>query len=79
MRLDPRTPARVALDKFVEPHTKKVGRPKITWLATIRRDLKSHNLPEDDRAFVEKLSEMASDRMEWSGLVMRECGMIRKN
>ncbi len=79
LRLDEKTPARVALDKFVEPHTNKVGRPKTTWLATVRRDLSNLELPPENRALIDKLCELASDRKRWRVVVDRECEMVRKD
>ena len=40
MRLDSKTPAKIALYKFIEPQKNKIGRPKQTWLTTIKADLK---------------------------------------
>ena len=79
MRLNEHTPARIALNKFAEPHKNKVGRPKTTWLATIKRDLKEHEMPKDNQEFIMRLWEMTSDRAQWNGLVDRECGMVRKD
>ena len=79
MRLNERTPARIALNKFAEPQKNKVGRPKTTWLATIKRDLKEQEMPKDNQKFIIKLGEMTSDRLEWNGLVNGVCGMVRKD
>ena len=78
MRLPEQTPARVALNKFTEQHKRRVGRPKNTWLATLKKDLKEYNLPADNRKFIEKLSELTEDRERWKEIVTRECGMLRK-
>ena len=40
MRLDSKTPAKIALYKLADPQQNKIGRPKQTWLATIKADLK---------------------------------------
>ena len=79
MRLDERTPAKIALHKFAEPQLSKVGRPKNTWLATIKRDFKELILPNNNQEFITKLCEVASDRKEWKKVVLRECGTVRKN
>ena len=83
LRLDPRTPARIALNKFTEPHKNKVGRPKNNWLSTIRRDLetdpKSKTLPKENSKLIEYLSEIASDRERWRAYIMEKCGMVRKD
>ena len=83
LRLDPRTPAKIALNKFTESHNNKVGRPKNNWLSTIRRDLetdpKSKKLPKEDTKLIEYLSEIASDRGRWRELITEKCGMVRKD
>ena len=83
LRLDPRTPARIALNKFTESHKNKVGRPKNNWLSTIRRDLetypKSKKLPKENSKLIEYLSEIASDRERWRAYITKKCGMVRKD
>ena len=79
MRLHEQTPARIALSKFAEPQKNKVGRPKTTWLGTIKRDLKELGMPKDNQEFIIKLGEMTSDRLVWNGLVNGVCGMVRKD
>ena len=80
LRLPRETPARLALEKFVEPHLNKVGSPKTTWLSTVKRDLKDmENIPKDNKEFIDHLSVLASDRKGWSGIIIKECGMVRKD
>ena len=79
MRLNEETPARKALNKFIEPVKNKVGRPKQTWLATVKDDLKNLNLPKDNMHFVSRLDELASDRKEWKRVVHRVCETVRKD
>ena len=79
MRLSEETPARKALNKFIEPTKNKVGRPKQTWLATVKDDLKILNLPKDNMHFISRLDELTSDRKEWRRVVHRVCETVRKD
>ena len=79
MRLNVETPARKALNKFIEPVKNKVGRPKQTWLATVKDDLKNLNLPKDNMHFVSRLDELASDRKEWKRVGHRVGETVRKD
>ena len=81
MRLNTETPARIALRKFAEPQKNKVGRPKQTWLATVRTDLKDEidTQNKDNAYFISRLEGLASDRKEWKGVVNRVCETVRKD
>ena len=39
LRLHPQTPARISLQEFLKPTPKPLGRPKTTWLQTVKKDL----------------------------------------
>ena len=44
MRLDEKTPARVALKEYLTPMRRPVGRPALTWLKQIETDLNATNV-----------------------------------
>ena len=44
MRLDEKTPARVALKEYPTPMRRLVGRPALTWLKQIETDLNATNV-----------------------------------
>ena len=46
-RLPENSPARQSLREAVRPHTKKCGRPKLTWSQQIRKDLNDIGLTAD--------------------------------
>ena len=79
LRLDKRTPARLALSKFLEPHTAKVGRPKNTWMNTLRRDITTITPPKNNNEMMTMLENMATNRNEWKAWVEGECGTVRKD
>ena len=79
MRLNKNTPARLALHQYTETTQKnRIGRPKQTWLATIKSDLNHLNLPKDDKQFINEIEKLAGDRVVWRDII-RECGTVRKN
>ena len=39
LRIHPETPAQKALQYFVTPHPRPVGRPPLTWIALITKDM----------------------------------------
>ena len=41
LRLDPETPAQKAIKYYVDPHKRPVGRPPLTWMALITKDLRN--------------------------------------
>ena len=43
LRLHPETPVQKALEHYLTPLPRPVGRPSLTWIALIRKDLKQHN------------------------------------
>ena len=67
MRLDERTPAKQALYEAIKPSKKKPGRPKQSWIQTLRRDLDSHlnTTKESDHTFFKVLHAAAEDRSGW--------------
>ena len=69
LRLDERTPARQALDEFIRKTKRPRGKPKLTWLKTVEKDL---NTTFD----LDYLTTLASDRVAWRDLV-RTCAMSK--
>jgi len=71
MRLDENTPAKQALYEAIKPTKRKPGRPKQSWIQTIRRDLDSqlNTTKESDQTFIEVLHAAAVDRPGWRNTV----------
>ena len=72
MRLSPETPARVALENFVKPVKRPIGRPKTTWLDITMKELKNMtNIPltKDNAANLKHLETLCSDRKLWRKVV----------
>ena len=72
LRLHPDTPAQKALSYYMDPHKRPVGRPPLTWLALISKDMKStmthHKIKTPlNKKSLEKLRTLASDRIVWRG------------
>ena len=67
MRLDENAPAKQALYEVIKPTKRKPGRPKQSWIQTIRRDLDSqlNTTKESDESFFKVLHAAAVDRTEW--------------
>ena len=70
LRLDPETPAQKALQYFLTPHKRPVGRPPLTWIQLITQDLantmKHHNIKKPlDTDSIQKLIEIAKDKVWW--------------
>ena len=76
LRLDPETPVQKALEYYMTPHQRPVGRPPTTWLSVITKDLNEtlkHNgiktpLNKDSLSI---LKDLARDRILWREEVMR--------
>ena len=76
LRLDPDTPAQRALRYYVTPHRRPVGRPPLTWIALITKDLHNtlthHKIkPPLNPQSLQKLSEIAEDRTQWKQEIVR--------
>ena len=67
MRLDPETPARVALSEALIPTPRKRGRPPATWISTIQRDLQNRNIDIrlGSAGALSELALLADDRKHW--------------
>lgn len=71
MRLPQDTPARLALDEHLRPTHNKRGRPKTTWIKTIKNDLMNIiNLNLDDRKeTINTLENITKDRKNWKKVI----------
>ena len=70
MRLPQDTPARLALDEHLRPTHNKRGRPKTTWIRTIKNDLNIINLNLDDRKeTINTLENITKDRKNWKKMI----------
>ena len=79
LRLHPNTPAQKALQYYVTPHNRPVGRPPLTWLALITKDLsqtlKHHNIKTPlDKNSLDKLSVIAKYKCSWRKEIVRNMG-----
>ena len=64
MRLDPETPARIALKEAMKPTQRKRGRPPATWLSVIQNDLNKRNIDIHiaNTNAISQLERLARDR-----------------
>ena len=70
MRLHKNTPARRALNESLQPIKKKVGRPPITWIKLIEKNLAIVNIKlnidkNTAETTVKTLENLAADRKNW--------------
>ena len=76
LRLDPETPAQKATRYYVVPHPRPVGRPPLTWIALVTKDLeetlKHHNIKKPLTATsLDKLQQIAEDKNLWRQEIAR--------
>ena len=74
MRLHSETAARKALKEYLRKAKRPQGRPKTTWMQTVRQDLASIGIKLDlskEAQTLNKLSELTQDRENWRGIVRR--------
>ena len=74
MRLHPETPERKALKEHLRKVTRPQGRPKTTWMQTVRQDLASIGIELDlsrGAQTLDTLSRLKHDRENWLGIVRR--------
>ena len=76
LRLDPETPVQKALQFYMTPHPRPVGRPPLTWITLISKDLektlKHHNIKTPlIYESLEKLKILAEDRTIWRKEILR--------
>ena len=74
MRLHPETPARNTFEEYLRKVKRPQGRPKTTWMHTIRQDLSKIGIKLDlsnATKTLNKLSELTQNRTDWSNIVKR--------
>ena len=74
MRLHPETPARKALGEYLREVKRPRGRPKTTWMQTIRQDLNTIGIKLDlskATKTLNRLLELTQDRKNWRSIVKR--------
>ena len=72
LRLPENTPAKIALDRFIEKKQVPVGRPTSTWLKLVLNDIKKHsdiNIGNDLQNNIKNLTLICMDRKYWKTLV----------
>ena len=79
LRLHQETPAQRALQYFMTPHKRRVGRPNTTWIDVITKDLEKtltfHRIKTPlNLASLERLKILAEDRTLWRKEVARSKG-----
>ena len=74
MRPHPETPARKAFEEYLRKVKRPQGRPKTTWMQTIRQDLRKIGIKLDlsnATKTLNKLVELTRNRTDWSNIVKR--------
>ena len=79
MRLDERTPVRLALQESLTEVRRKIGRPSLTWIKLVEKDLRSVNeylelndsTPEE---IITKLKDLTKDRNKWKNIIRGHYG-----
>ena len=70
MRLPDESPARLALKEALRPVKRPSGKPKLTWLGLITKELAQVHVTLDiDR--LQEVVELANDREAWAALIGR--------
>ena len=74
MRLDERTPVRRSLRESLTDVRRKIGRPSLTWMRLIEKDLGSVNINlglsgSSPDIILRKLVELTEDRNKWRKIV----------
>ena len=75
LRMDKETPARRALDEYLKEGKHPVGRPKETWIRSVRRILQSSGLNVDfssDFTMISDLEQLCAEREEWRSMINKE-------
>ena len=72
MRLDPTTPARQSFREVLRPGAKRrVGRPAVTWIECITKDLEIANITLDRSSpdnTIRQLIQLTADRDNWHAI-----------
>ena len=72
LRLPVDTPARKALQEYIRPVKKKVGRPKTTWFRQIYDDLKGNVVNvnfKDEYTMIKDLDIICKNRTVWNKII----------
>lgn len=72
LRLPHETPAQLALNEAIKPSRKYRGRPPITWLDTIKKDLTELNILPKNLTYndiIKHLRELTENRVAWKKTV----------
>ena len=72
MRLDRETPARKALEEFIDHSKRPPGKPPMTWISKIKNDLKTEpdlNNIINDRELLNTIEVKAQNRTGWRKIV----------
>ena len=79
MRLHLETPARNAFEEYLRKVRRPQGRPKTTWVQTIRHNLSKIRIKLDLSSATKtlnKLVELTQNRTDWSNIVKTHCAVI---
>ena len=76
LRLDPDTPVQKSIQYYLTPHKRPVGRPVLTWIALVSKDLQNtfrhHKIKSPlTSTTLNKLKDLAADRVVWRGEIAR--------
>ena len=70
MQLPDNCPIKLSLKEVLQPCKDKRGRPKHTWISTIKNVLKKVNIDvKHNYETYEKLVELSSDRSSWKNII----------
>ena len=72
MRLNENTPIRKALEEFLTPHNKPIGRPPTTWLHIVKKDLQTININlnlKNKQETLNTLITLTKERLVWRAVV----------
>ena len=68
LRLDEKTPARIALKESCRKVKRNIGKSKTTWIQVVKNDVKNSTLEinlNDDETFFKELEAVCKDRIRW--------------
>ena len=67
LRLDEKTPARIALKESCRKVNRNIGKSKTTWIQVVKNDVKNSTLEINlnDETFFKELEAVCKDRIRW--------------
>ena len=76
LRLHPDTPVQKSIQYYLTPHKRPVGRPVLTWIALVSKDLQNtfrfHKIKTPLTSIsLNKLKDLAANRVVWKGEIAR--------